>query len=229
VASETKTVQGVIEELEAIEAAIAGRGTPMDGVACFNRLYLEVTRAVDAAARAGRFADPEFVCRLDVDFADLYFAAITADREGTAVPGAWRPLFKKRTDASVEPLQFALAGMNAHINHDLPLALVATWSGMSKRDRDSPGHRDFRLVNDILEQVQEQVKASLESEELAEVDRALGKADDVLAMWSVARARDHAWMTAEALWDLRDVRGADDVIQGVLERLVSFAGHGLLR
>lgn len=228
-AGDTKTVQGVIEELEAIEAAIAERGAPLDGVACFNRLYLAVTRAVDAAARAGRFADPEFVCRLDVDFADIYFEAVAADRDGTAVPGAWRPLFKRRADTRIEPLQFALAGMNAHINHDLPLALVATWSGIGKRDRDSRSHRDFRLVNDILEQVQRQVKASLESEALVEVDRALGKADDVLAMWSVARARDHAWMTAEALWDLRDVRGADDVIEGVLERLVSFAGHGLLR
>jgi hypothetical protein len=229
VPSDTRTVLDVIEELEAIEGEIAGSGAALDGVACFNRLYLAVTRAVDAAARAGRFADADFVCRLDVDFADLYFAAITADRDGTAVPGAWRPLFKKRADAGIEPLQFALAGMNAHINHDLPLAIVATWSGMGKRDRDTPGFRDFRLVNDILDEVQQQVKASFESEALADVDRALGKADDVLAMWSVARARDHAWMTAEALWDLREVRGADDIVQGVLERLVSFAGHGLLR
>ena len=227
--SDTRTVLAVIQELEAIEAEIADRRAPLDGVACFNRLYLAVTRAVDAAARAGRFKDPDFVCRLDVDFADLYFAAVTADRDGTAVPGAWRPLFKKRAAAGIEPLQFALAGMNAHINHDLPLAIVTTWSRAGKRDRDSPGYRDFRLVNDILEKVQQQVKASLASETLADVDRALGKTDDVLAMWSVARARDHAWMTAEALWDVREVRGADDIIEGVLERLVSFAGHGLLR
>ena len=43
-----------------------------------------------------------------------------------AMPTAWQPLFERRADPGIEPIQFALAGMNAHINHDLPLAVVAT-------------------------------------------------------------------------------------------------------
>ena len=51
-------------------------------------------------------------------------------------PSAWVPLFAQRSRRGVAPLQFALAGMNAHINRDLPVALVTTCRelGLDLRD-----------------------------------------------------------------------------------------------
>ena len=102
------SVAGAITRMEAIGAALPAG----DGLACFNRMYLDVTSQVNSRLRQGFYADPAFMTQLDVTFANLYFAA--ADTAGTpaAVPLAWRPLVERRAVAGIEPVQFALAGMN---------------------------------------------------------------------------------------------------------------------
>ena len=105
------SVADAIARMEAIGAAAAAG----DGLACFNRMYLEVTRAVDNEIGQGFFADPQFMTRLDVTFANLYFAAANVAATPQAVPQAWRPLIEQRAVPGIEPIQFALAGMNAHI------------------------------------------------------------------------------------------------------------------
>ena len=115
------TVADVIARMVQIDAELPRK----DGVAYFNRLYLQVTRAVLAAAADMTFADPAFTKRLDVVFAGLYFTAEGTLGTTDPCPPAWRPLLEQRA-AGRAPIQFALAGMNAHINHDLPIAVVAT-------------------------------------------------------------------------------------------------------
>ena len=46
--------------------------------------------------------------------------------------------------AGIEPVQFALAGMNAHINHDLPLAVVSTCSALATAPEVGPHFADWR-------------------------------------------------------------------------------------
>ena len=146
-----QAITAVVRRMEAIAAGLA----PADGVARFNDLYLAVTRAVLAETRAGEFEQPELLARLDVVFAGRYFAAVDAARPGHA----WRPLFDARRSRRIAPLQFALAGMNAHINHDLALALVAVCAEFGVRpDRGTPHHRDYLRVNALLARVEEQVK-----------------------------------------------------------------------
>ena len=54
-------------------------------------------------------------------------------------------------DPRIAPIQFALAGMNAHINHDLPLALVSICQARSvELGRDSPQRRDYLKINDTI-------------------------------------------------------------------------------
>src|SRR5215217_1132154 len=100
-----RTVPAVIERLRAIDAAVAER----DGVAWFTKLYLQVTEGVAEALVPGTFRDPEFVARLDVVFAGLYFSAL---REWVTrperAPRAWVPLFSCRRRRRVAPIQFAL-------------------------------------------------------------------------------------------------------------------------
>jgi hypothetical protein len=64
-----------------------------DGVACFTRLYLDVTEGVQAQLQALTFADPAFIADLDVRFANLYFDAVDeASKPGRGnVPRASAP------------------------------------------------------------------------------------------------------------------------------------------
>ncbi|MGB6570836.1 MAG: DUF5995 family protein, partial [Trebonia sp.] len=121
------SVAEAIARMEAIDAALPAA----DGVACFNRMYLAVIQEVNSRISAGFFADPVFMAQLDVTFANLYFTAAGALGDLAAVPLAWLPLAERRDMAGIEPIQFALAGMNAHINHDLPLALVRTCAALA--------------------------------------------------------------------------------------------------
>ena len=144
--------------------------------------------------------------------------------------GAARPVGAARGRRGVLPLQFALAGMNAHINRDLPVALVRTCEGRQiELRRKSPQQRDFRKINSLLAVVEEQVKAELVTEALRDLDVALGDLDDVLAMWKVERAREAAWIYAETLWTLRDSPQRSTQFLRTLDRTVGFAGRGLLR
>jgi hypothetical protein len=204
---------------------------PDDGARAFTRLYLAVTEGVEAAAKPGEFEDVAFVRWLDVVFANFYFGALRSWLLGVGtVPKAWTPLLEARGKRGVLPLQFALAGMNAHINRDLPLALVATCEARGVELRDgSPQQRDFRRINLLLALVEGRVKAEFLTDTLSDFDVVLGEVDDVIAMWNVERAREAAWVQAETLWALRHLPHIRGEFLRTLDRLVGFAGRGLLR
>ena len=215
----------VVARMDAIAAPLAED----DGVARFNELYLAVTHAVAAETLVEAYRDPEFISRLDVVFADLYFAAVDAAAAGREIPKAWAPLFEKRHAPGVAPLQFAIAGMNAHINHDLAVALVAMCDERGiDLDPDGDQHHDYLAVNGTLERVEGEIKARYSTGAVAKLDKAMGTLDDVLANWSVARARDNAWTTARTI---RALRGSPSLLEQFmlgLGRNVGFAGRGLL-
>ena len=197
-----------------------------DGVACFTRLYLAVTEGVAARLAGVTFRDPVFLARLDERFAELFFAAVETP------PRAWAPLFEARARKGVLPLQFALAGMNAHINRDLPVALVSTCEELGVAlEEGSPQHADYVRVNAVLADVEGQVKQQFIPRRLRWLDWLLHRCeriDDVVAMWNIARARDAAWTNAEALWALRSERALAASFLDTLDRTVGLAGRGLL-
>ncbi|HUJ56100.1 MAG TPA: DUF5995 family protein [Gaiellaceae bacterium] len=223
------TVPEVVERLRALEAA----GPRRDGVACFAHLYREVTESVRADLGERRFEDEPFLERLDVTFAGLFFSALDAyERDPASAPRAWVPLFAQRMHRGIAPLQFALAGMNAHINRDLPVALVTTCRelgiGLDERSRE---HADYERVDLLLAQVETRVKRSYVTGWLAWVDRLvhrIHRMDDVVAMWDVDRARDAAWTNGQALWALRDVPSLAEEFLLTLDRIVGLASRGLL-
>jgi Family of unknown function (DUF5995) len=222
----------VVDPIKRVEARMEAIAAPLaaaDGVMRFNELYLAVTRAVAAEAGSEAYEDPAFISRLDVVFADLYFGAVDDDAAGRKPPKAWEPLFEKRHTKGIAPLQFAIAGMNAHINHDLAVCLVDVcdeWTiGL---DTGTPQHRDYLAVNKTLERVEGEVKARYTTGVLGDVDKAMGPLDDVLANWSVARARDNAWTIAQTIRALRGKRFVYEQFMAGLARNVGFAGRALL-
>ena len=216
-----ESIADVIARMEAIDGAL-----PVgDGLKWFNLLYLMVTQRVDTTPPSGGWKDPLWLTRLDVVFAQLYFDAI-ADwlRRAANVPCAWQALFEARFTAGIDRIQFALAGMNAHINHDLALALLQTGGALNLTPlATSPEHDDFEAVNGLLEAVLPQALTSLATGILGEAAQDTGKIGRFLAIWSVRAARDLAWDVAVNLRPLdagaRTVAlAAQDQITGVLGR-----------
>jgi Family of unknown function (DUF5995) len=201
------TVAEAVASMEAI-----GAGLPAsDGLACFNRMYLAVTQAVGADLGQGFFADPAFMTTLDVTFANLYFAAAQATGTPAAVPMAWRPLVELRGAAGIEPVQFALAGMNAHINHDLPVAVASTCAELGTAPSAGTHLADFQKVDALLDAAEQAVRMSFESAPELAVDDHLRAVNNLVACWAINSARDLAWRNALVLWELR----GDPVARGL--------------
>jgi hypothetical protein len=219
-----RTVGDVLTAMRAIDAALPDD----DGVKWFNFLYMKVTEAVVEDTTG--WQDRPFLERFDVAFADLYFQALTAWQTDPArTPHAWRPLLRARHDARVSRVQFALAGMNAHINRDLPVALA----GVAEIDgafpsRDGARHADFLRVNSVLEATEAAVRETLATGVFADLDRALGDADSLLAIWKVRQARESAWTNGNVLWQLRGMPALCEDYLTKLDQMTGFAGRGLL-
>jgi len=201
-------VPGAIARMEAIGAALEAA----DGLACFNRMYLDVTRQVNSELGQGFFADPAFMTQLDVAFANLYFAAADAADTPASVPLAWRPLAEQRATAGIEPVQFALAGMNAHINHDLPIAVVSTCTALATAPEAGPHFADYQKVDQLLDAAEQSIRQSFESAPELAVDRHLSAVANLVASWSINNARDLAWNNCLLLWAVRD----DPLARGLL-------------
>jgi hypothetical protein len=93
----------------------------------FLETYRRTTLAVGKAIEDAQFEDPEWVEQWDVVFADLYLAALDLDLAGSPdVPRPWRLAFD--APATLPALRHVLLGINAHINYDLPQALLAVIS-----------------------------------------------------------------------------------------------------
>jgi hypothetical protein len=225
--SPSQSYAQVLAKLDAIDRAIGVR----DGLCWFNRLYRAMTDAVAKRAQAGAFEDPAFMEVLDCTFADLYFAAVTARlRKPRSEPRAWTAVFDARANARISPLQFAVAGVNAHINRDLPVALVASFKRAGGApERDSARHADYLAVNRVLREVHTQAKTVLATGLAAGVDVLLGDADDAFELWSLDRARDAAWVAGEVQWHLRVAPFLAQQHLSTLDQLVGCAGRSLLR
>ena len=76
-----------------------------------------------------------------------------------AVPSAWLPLAERRDMAGIEPIQFALAGMNADINDDPPLAVVSTCEALADYTLHRPGlPADDQKVDELLDGAEQSVR-----------------------------------------------------------------------
>jgi Family of unknown function (DUF5995) len=218
------SVADAIARMEEIAAALPAA----DGVACFNRMYLDVTRQMDASLTQGFFADPAFMTQLDVTFANLYFAACDALSDPSAVPLAWRPLVDRRSAAGIEPIQFALAGMNTHINHDLPLAVVTTCAALGTAPDAGPHLADYQKVDTLLDAAEQAIRESFETGLELAMDRHLTAVADLIGNWTINSARDLAWNNCLLLWAIRDNPLARGLFLDSLAASTAAAGRLLL-
>jgi hypothetical protein len=149
------------------------------------------------------------------------------DRKKT--PHASRPLFRARYETRRAPIQFARAGMNARINHDLAIALdrVAAIEG---RYPPPGGARfnDFTKVNDVLERMEGALREQLATGLAGHIDQSLGDVDSVVMIWNLRQAREAAWTNGEVLWQPRATPHLQRDYLSHLDQFASFAGRGVL-
>ena len=221
-----KDVTDLIVELRRLEHSLSAG----NGVKWFVRLYREVTEALALELTGGDLEDPVFLELLVLVYGNSVLNVCEdMERRSGRIARAWAPLYERRNDHRVAPIQFALAGLNAHTNHDVPIGLVhACRSTGIAPDSDSPQYRDYMKMTALLRRTADQVKEWLVTGALEDLDRTFGDVDDVLAIWSLQRARQAAWTSGEVLWSLRDNDGLTVAYVGVMDRMTGLAGRGLL-
>lgn len=217
-----------VDEAVARMQAIAAALPETDGLACFNRMYLTVTEQVRSRITDGFFADPVFMSHLDVAFANLYFAAVDGwAATPPAVVRSWAVLLSRRSDTSVAPLQFALAGLNAHVNRDLPVAVTVA-SRQAGTSPDDGHHQDYDRVNGILDELDQSIRESFETGVILELDRRCAGLENLVGNFSLTAAREVAWVNACTLWHLGGESFVTEPFLDGLDRMVAFAGRNLL-
>jgi hypothetical protein len=177
-----------------------------DRRAVFLTIYTRMTAAVRDAidAAESRFADPNWMRRYTVTFADYYRRAFLAFERGhlDAVPDPWIVAFSTAVEASALVVQDAFLGINAHINYDLALTLRDV--GL---DPDRPRKRaDHRAINAVLADLidaQQAALAELYAPGIADIDAAFGRFDEALSLFSMTEGRAQAWRIATVLTDVR--------------------------
>jgi uncharacterized protein DUF5995 len=193
------SIDEVIQRMQSLDSALAGN----DGLKWFNLLYLKVTQQVRQSPPQDGWKAPVWLARLDVIFATLYFKAIADSLSGNSVPSSWQALFEGRERTGIDRIQFALAGMNAHINHDLALALLAIDNEMHQGFApNTPEHQDYQHVNDLLQAVLPQALTLLATGIMGQLAEDTGKIGKLLAIWNIRVARDLAWDFAAHLQSL---------------------------
>jgi hypothetical protein len=200
-----------------------------DGLKWFNWLYLQVTQAVETRVASGGSTDPAWLAELDVQFARLYFGALESVLSGQPGPGCWQALFGCRNRAAVARIQFALAGINAHINHDLPQAIVATCQVKATLPQHATvQYTDYTTLNATLDTLIDSAKQTLRVRLLGDPLPPISHLENTIAAWNVSAAREAAWQNAELLWHLQGVPSLSLTFLDTLDGLTTVAGKALL-
>ena len=186
----------------------------------FLATYLRITTAVRDELAAGGFQDAEWVERWDLRFAGLYLDALEAHDRGAPVPRPWAAAFS--AGPRLAPMRHVLLGTNAHVNFDLPQALLSV---ISSKDFDDPGlmrsrHLDHAHVDAVLA-----ARVAAEDAELTRLggrlsDRILRPLNRAGTRRFLAESRRKVWANV-ALLDAARRRGAFALAEslGQLEQL----------
>jgi hypothetical protein len=166
-----------------------------DASGYFPAMYARVTDAIAAAVKNKNFEDGARMDALATTFAGYYLRA--ARREGN-VPRCWQATWDVATDPKLLIVQHLLLGINAHVNHDLPQAVVDV---ADEAGELAPIRNDFDAVNDVL--------AMTDATVISDLDRVSRWTNQVATLgggrvfnFSLQVARARAWDAAERLYSL---------------------------
>jgi hypothetical protein len=226
VQQDVTSIPEVVERLTQVyeHAARSTTAGEDDGIVCFTWLYRTITTTVAEV----HYEDEDFLVRLDVEFARRYFRALSSYAEDRRkAPGPWRLLFDARSDPDIERVQFAAAGVNAHINYDLADALLATWEDFPP---SAARRRDFDKINEVfdhhMDKLREVNRAPFGSSR--EDDSVLDRIANAVSSVLVHGTRANAWEDAQQVWKAEDREDARLKMLAKNEFVASVLGRALL-
>lgn len=203
-------IDGLLDRMGALLEPMVATGDPRR---YFLAVYMRTTAAVKAeliAPSHGGFADPVWTEAWDLAFADLYLDALERWNEDGSAPGPWQVAFASAADLPrIPPIRHLLLGMNAHINYDLPQALLAVISddGFADAGLIERRARDHRRIDDILaSRVPEEVRLLKGVEQPGDrtaLDRALTPFNRAGTRRFLREAHGKVWRNARVLSDAR--------------------------
>jgi len=229
ISNRATSIPAVLNVLQEIDVILDGS---LDGLKWFNSLYLQVTLAVQKRVNSGEFDTPQgttFIAALDVVFANFYLSALRNWLAGAEAPQSWAVLFEQRSNRSLARIQFALAGVNAHINRDLPVAVAETCA----KENITPSHTSaeyqaYTALNATLDSLIERAKRELMVSLPGDSLPAQRQVETVVAGWSVAAARESAWVNGEISSGLAGEPQLVSRFIDTLDGAAELAGRGLL-
>jgi hypothetical protein len=173
---------------------------------------------------------PLRIVRLDVLFRRLYLNALKAAlTPGQTAPHCWPVFFNARHNARLARIQFALAGMNAHIDHDLSLAVVGTCGGFGAEPQHlSPVYQDYTRVNPLLNGLIDQSKHALMVGLPGDAIPDVGRLEDLVGAFGIASAREIAWTNSKLFRHARQIPFLSQRFLAGLDRAATVAGTVLL-
>jgi hypothetical protein len=220
------SIEQVLDSFERLERSLYDR---RDRRAVFATTYLTMTREIGERVVHHDFHDAEWVGRYAIAFANLYRVALLAYERGEreAVARPWQISFDTSSASENLLLQDMLLGVNAHINHDLAIALVEVGIDTRREERRA----DHFAVNEAIRHATEAVQkrfAGLYAPVYRLLDHLLGDFDADVANFSIEKARLNAWISAVSLAGARSEEERGLVLRSISDQATVMANLILL-
>ena len=189
------TIDEVLSELDhIIDVSVAENNS----MAIFAYVYRRTTAEIKKNVQAGVFDDNERMEQFDVRFANYYIQTWHDYRNHKSVSAAWKMAFEASKERHCI-VQHIMLGMNAHINLDLGVTAATVAEHTPLVDLKT----DFMRVNTILFALTDELQSNLgKASRLLFLADWLGRRNDELIInFSIKKARDFSWVTANRIWN----------------------------
>lgn len=216
---EPTTIDEVLQQLDTIIEETVNENNYL-GIFAF--VYRRTTAQVKVAVENKRFEDNPGMESFDVTFARFYIDAYNDYKKGLPISNSWKIAF----DAGKERLtiiQHLLLGMNAHINLDLGQTAAKMVPGKQIQGIKD----DFMEINEVLKSLTDEMQKRLgKVSPLMFLLDWLGKrSDELIANFSMVKAREQAWRLAE---DIALLETDQEKIERIKEADQNVAAFGSL-
>jgi hypothetical protein len=185
------SIQDVILGLQKQGPALVSAS--IDSLVVFNTTYIIVNQNISQAVASHYYTNPDTIEQLDIIFANYYFKALNQYYSTQTLPPVWRNIGHCQNKPAFIKL---LIAANAHINHDLPLALL----DLSAKD-STHLQKDFFATDKLFRDSGKEIIASFEEANVVIqfIKQYLGFLYEKPIMAIIIHWRHKAWKNYEAL------------------------------
>ena len=182
----------------------------------FVTTYIATTHTIGQWVDRGIFKDARAMTRYVVAFANAYRRALADSVAGerNRVPVSWQQSFDACGDRNRSGFQCLMLGVNAHMNRDLPYAVIEAEVDVNC----TSCYQDYVRIDDVLRLNIPLVRrriADAYGAELPLVQRWFGRLGDARMMRSFERARRNSWEFAQLL-----ARADTDLARAAVDRVI---------